>query len=60
MVKLFVVLERNNPITKEDAIKKINQTIVDNCSIYAKPKEIVFIDSLPKTLIGKIDYKELK
>ena len=60
MVKLFVVLERNSKINKDEAIKIINQTIVDNCSIYAKPKEIVFIDSLPKTLIGKIDYKELK
>jgi long-chain acyl-CoA synthetase len=28
-------------------------------SRYAQPREIVFVDSLPKTLVGKIAYNEL-
>lgn len=60
MVKLFVVLDRDNFLDKETLINNINEEIVKKCSIYAKPKEIVFIDKLPKTLLGKIDVKVLK
>ncbi len=60
LIKLFVALDRafsNKDIEKYK--EEINQTIIDKASIYAKPKEIVFIDKLPKTLIGKIDVKQL-
>lgn len=60
MVKLFVVLDRNNNLDLETLKSNINEEIVKKCSIYAKPKEIVFIDKLPKTLLGKVDVKVLK
>lgn len=59
MVKLFIVLDKKNKLPLEVVKEKINEEVVKKCSIYAKPKEIVFIDELPKTLIGKIDTKKL-
>lgn len=60
MIKLFIVLDKNAPKEVGNYTKEINELIVNKVSIYAKPKEIVYVDSLPKTLVGKIDYKELK
>ncbi len=60
MIKLFVVLDRSFKKDYAEYNKQINELIVNKCSVYAKPKEIVYIDSLPKTLIGKVDTKLLK
>ncbi len=58
MIKLFVVLNKNYPNKNYD--KEIIRNIVNECTIFAKPKEIVYLDKLPTTLIGKIDTKNLK
>ena len=56
-VKLFVVAD----FFDEQGMK---ETIIDKCRKYlirwAVPKEIEFIDELPKTLLGKIDFKVLQ
>lgn len=57
MVKLFVVLNRNVHVEKPEDL--INEAIVNKCGIYAKPKEIVFLEKLPHTLVGKVDTKQL-
>ena len=58
MIKLFVVLNRNYQIANPDEI--INEAIIKKEGIYAKPKEIVYLEKMPHTLVGKIDTKELK
>lgn len=52
VVKLFLVWTDNEKQLSHEAIKKI---IKENIGIYATPKEIVVMDSLPKTIIGKTD-----
>ena len=43
---------------------KIKEEIIENCkkniSKYGVPKEIEFRDALPKTLVGKVAYRQLE
>ena len=57
MIKLFITLKPGviNKISDEEIKAKIKSEL----SIYAVPKEIVYLDKMPKTIIGKIDTKEL-
>ena len=57
VVKLFIAW--NNP-AKKLSDKKIKQIIKDNLSNYAVPKEIVELEELPKTMIGKTDVLALE
>ena len=59
MIKLFVVLHREYKGTQDAAKKAIEDKIIRDLGIYAKPKEIVFIDRLPHTFVGKIDTNKL-
>lgn len=59
IIKLFVVLHREYKGTQEAAKKAIEDKIVADLGIYAKPKEVVFIDRLPHTFVGKIDVNKL-
>ena len=59
IIKLYIVLDRDYPKDFGKYSEEINELIVNKASIYAKPKEIVYVDKLPKTLIGKIDVKQL-
>jgi long-chain acyl-CoA synthetase len=56
-IKLFVVLDRSLPKSNIDA--EINEIVVKRCGVYAVPKEIAYLESLPKTLVGKVDTKAL-
>ncbi len=53
VLKLFIVLDHNYENIKLD--EKVKELILNNASIYAVPKEIVYLKQLPKTLVGKID-----
>ncbi len=57
MIKLFVVAGAhfNNGLND-----KIRNTIKEELGIYALPKEIVYLDSLPKTIVGKVDTRALE
>lgn len=57
IIKLFITLDRAYHGEKPD--QKIKQLIKEKCGIYAVPKEIVYMDKMPKTLIGKVDTKSL-
>lgn len=57
MIKLFVTLDRRFEGKNYD--DKINNIIKEKCGVYAVPKEIVYMDKMPKTLVGKIDTKLL-
>ncbi len=56
-VKLFIVWKNKSNILNESEIKK---AIKENISIYAIPKEIEYLHSLPKTPIGKVDVLKLE
>lgn len=54
-VKIFVV-KQDDSLTEEEIIAYCK----DNLTAYKRPKEIVFIDELPKTNIGKVLRRELR
>jgi long-chain acyl-CoA synthetase len=57
VVKLFVVWESNtNPVNFDE----IKQLIKENLGSYAVPREIIILDELPKTTIGKTNVIELE
>lgn len=60
IVKLYVMLSKTYKGTKEQAEEKIVDRIVSRLGIYSKPKEIIFLDKMPHTVVGKIDYTKLK
>ena len=60
LLKLYIVLNKHYNGTEEEAEKLIREEIKKTVSIYANPKEIVFIKSLPHTEVGKVDLKQLK
>ena len=57
----FVVLKKDVDKTKHDEIvRKLRDYVRDQVSPIAKPSEIVFVDSLPKTRSGKVMRRVLK
>lgn len=58
MIKLFLSV---NPGTSTSQLNEsIMKAIKTELSVYALPKEIVYLESLPKTIIGKIDTRKLE
>lgn len=60
MLKLFVV--KNKKFANDDEaelIAKIKHFGEQNLSKWSLPREIVFIDELPRTKVGKVDFKVL-
>ncbi len=57
--KAYIVL--NNGVKVTNKIKnEIKEYCEKNLAKYMLPKEYVFRESLPKTMIGKVDYRELE
>ncbi|NMC07479.1 MAG: long-chain fatty acid--CoA ligase, partial [Candidatus Lokiarchaeota archaeon] len=58
-VKAFIILR--DPSRKSDAMKEsIKAFGLENLLKWESPREIEFRDDLPKTLVGKINWKQLK
>ena len=57
-VKAFIVLKDGYKPT-EELKNNILELCKEGIAKYALPKEIQFIDEMPKTLVGKVDYKAL-
>ncbi|MHA2025742.1 MAG: AMP-binding enzyme [Candidatus Thorarchaeota archaeon] len=55
-VKAFIVLKDGVTATEKEFIEWAK----DNMVGYKRPKEIVFVDSLPLTAVGKVLRRELK
>jgi long-chain acyl-CoA synthetase len=55
-IKAFVVLKEGETATEEEIIEYCKQNLVK----YKIPKYVEFVDSLPKSAVGKILRKELK
>ncbi len=56
-IKLFVVWNKGRTPLSDNEIRTL---IKDNISRYAEPKEIVVMNALPKTIIGKVNILELE
>jgi len=57
--KAYIVLKKGykkSEELKEELIKLCKK----NLAVYSIPKEIEFIDSLPKTIVGKVDFNKLR
>jgi acetyl-CoA synthetase len=59
IVKAFVVLAEGHAATVETA-DDIKRFVRERHSAYAYPREVEFVDDLPKTLTGKIRRIELR
>ncbi len=58
MISLYVVL--NKKCKEKNYDTELKEYIQNKFSVYALPKKIIYMKSLPKTLVGKIDEKQLK
>ena len=57
--KAFIVL-KNDIEENPKIIREIKELCKEKLSVYSQPKEFEFRKTLPKTLYGKIDYKNLE
>ena len=56
--KAIIVLKKD--ANKKKVLNDLKELCVKELSVYSCPKEYEFRDSLPKTLYGKVDYKNLE
>jgi acyl-coenzyme A synthetase/AMP-(fatty) acid ligase len=54
-IRAFVTLEEGSSLTEQD-VKRISLSRLEN---FMAPKEVIFLDELPKTPNGKISKKAL-
>ena len=57
--KAYIVLKKGVPKGSETT-KELKEYCEKNLSKYMIPKEFEFRDTLPKTIIGKVNYRELE
>lgn len=55
-LKAFVLLVKNADISKEELLKWLGSRIAR----FQMPKDIIFVDNMPYTTLGKLDKKQLK
>ena len=58
-VKAYIVL-KNGVEESPETLDSIKSYMKENVAAYAKPREYVFVESLPKTKLGKVDYRKLE
>lgn len=58
--KAYVLIKKGCEKHQVKILKEINELCKINLSVFSIPKEIEFIKELPKTQMGKIDYKSLE
>lgn len=59
VAKAFIVLKKG--YKKSDELKEeLIRLCQKNLAVYSIPKEIEFMDSLPKTVVGKVDFNKLR
>lgn len=59
VAKAYIVLKHGYKASSS-LKKEVKEHCVQNLSAYAVPKEFSFRTSLPKTLLGKVDYRKLE
>ena len=58
--KAFIVLKKNCNKSEVRIKHELKKLCKEKLSVYSQPKEYEFRDELPKTLMGKVDYKKLE
>lgn len=58
VINLFIIL-KDESYSKEDAEKQLSDYLKSKLIKYALPKKIIFKKEFPKTIVGKIDFKQL-
>ena len=58
-VKAVIVLKKGVELS-QDTLNSIHSYVKANICSYAKPREYDFVDSLPRTKLGKVDYRKLE
>ena len=58
-VKAVIVLKKGVE-KSEETLASIHNYVKENTSAYSKPRDYKFVDSLPKTKLGKVDFKKLE
>lgn len=58
-VRAYIVLKNGEKATEETK-KKILEYCKEYLDVFERPKEIIFKDELPKTLVGKVAYRLLE
>ncbi len=58
-VKAVIVLKKGVEVSQE-TLNSISSFVKGKTSAYAKPREYDFVESLPKTKLGKVDYRKLE
>lgn len=56
--KAFIVL-KDKSADKDQTVAEIKKLCSDNVAKYALPREYIILDDVPRTLVGKIAYREL-
>jgi len=59
MIKLFVVLNEGKGKVPDDFEAIIMNAVKEECGVYAQPKTIVCMEKFPRTIVGKIDSKNM-
>ena len=57
---VFIVIKDNSGLTQNDIRTQLRELCIKELPEYAQPMEILFINKLPLTPIGKIDYRALE
>ncbi len=58
--KAFIVLKKDVTLSNEQVIQELKEYCKKNLANYMIPKEFAIRENLPKTLIGKVNYRELE
>lgn len=56
---LYLYIVKNKKLAFKYTTDELNSLIKEKLGVYSQPKKIIFVDSLPQTLIGKIDYVKI-
>ncbi len=58
--KVYIVPKDGSTLSNEDIRNKVNQICRETLPDYMQPWKIEFLDSMPKTAVGKIDFQALE
>lgn len=58
--KVYIVLKGESAVPSEQIRREVNRVCKESLPDYMRPQKIEFLGSMPKTAIGKIDFKALE
>lgn len=58
-IPVAFIVKKSQEYNSESLLKEIKDILEKKVSKYAMPRDFVFMENLPKTTVGKVDYKTL-